>query len=408
MDTKKELEQIKRYVVEIINEDELLEKLERSRKEKKPLRIKLGLDPNRPDVHLGHTVVLRTLRLFQDMGHTAVLIIGDYTAMIGDPSGRSATRPALTHEEVVRNCKTYEEQVFKILRRDRTEMVRNGDWFSKLTFDKVLHLASLVTVARLLERDDFEERLKNKEPLSLHEVLYPVMQGYDSVIVKSDVELGGTDQKFNNLMGRTLQKALGQEPQTVITFPLLEGTDGQQKMSKSLGNYIGLTDPPAEMFGKVMSIPDTLIIKYLDLVTDLPVEEVRKKEQALKSGKENPMDLKKWLAGRVVEIYHGGAKAGQEAREAFESTFQKKVFPEDAPKCKIPRQALDAEGKIWVIQMLVLAKLAPSKTEARRLVEQGAVILEGQPIKDQTEAISLKKPLKVQVGKRRFAVVEAE
>jgi len=394
-----EMEMIRRGAVEIISEKELLEKLNIASQEKRSLRVKLGLDPSRPDVHLGHTVVLKKLRCFQDMGHTAVLILGDYTAMIGDPSGRNVMRPALTFEETRANARTYEEQAFKILDPQKTEVVWNSNWFSKMTFKEILGLASKITVARLLERDDFAQRYKKGDPLSLHELLYPLMQAYDSVQVHADLELGGTDQKFNILAGRGLQKSLGQIPQVVITFPLLEGTDGTQKMSKSLDNYIALNDTPEDMYGKVMSIPDALICKYFQLLTDEPLDKIDNVRSQMASGA-NPMGFKKDLAHKIVTIYHSAGMASM-GQKAFEGTFQKGFFPEDAPVFSIEAKDLDHD-QIGLIQVLYLTKLADSKSDARRLLEQGAVSIDGQKAIGSVLTIQTGKIVNIQVGKRRF------
>jgi len=396
-DVATQLKQIERGVAEVFPRDELVQKLEKSRREDRPLRVKLGIDPTSPDIHLGHAVPLNKLRHFQDLGHQVVLIIGDYTGMVGDPSGRDATRPQLSHEEVLKHAGTYLDQVGKILDRSRTEVVRNGDWFSKMAFLDVIRLAAKMTVARILERDDFLKRYKAGEPISLHEFLYPVMQGYDSVMVRADVELGGTDQKFNLLVGRQLQKDAGQAPQVALTLPLLIGTDGAQKMSKSYGNHIGISEPPATMFGKVMSVPDALLRPYFDLTTATAPEEVER----LLSG--NPMEAKLALARALVERYHG-PEAAASAAERFDREVRHKEAPGDVPEVRLPAELL-AEGKIWIARLIVHCGFAASTSEARRLVAQGGVSLNGEPIADSSAEVTPASGALLKVGKRKFAKI---
>jgi tyrosyl-tRNA synthetase len=384
------LKLIKRGVVEIISEEELIKKLEGGKK----LRVKFGADPSAPDLHLGHTVALRKLRHFQDLGNTVVFIIGDFTAMVGDPSGRSSTRKRLSRAEVMENAKTYQEQVFKILDRSKTEVRYNSEWFDKLTFEEVLNLTSKYTVARMLERDDFEKRFKSSNPISIMEFLYPLMQGYDSVMVKADVEIGGTDQKFNLLVGRELQVEYGQEPQVVITLPLLEGTDGVRKMSKSYGNYIGINEKSFDMFGKVMSIPDTLIFKYFELLTDTPLEEIEKMKEAIERGK-NPRNVKALLAKRIVAFFHGEEEA-EKASEEFDRVFKYKEVPDEIEEFKLPK------GKYRVVDTLVQLKVLSSKSEVRRIIQGGGLYIDGQRIKDIDYEFELGKEVIIKIGKRRF------
>ncbi len=398
------LELIRRGAVEIITEADLQKKLQQNR----PLIIKSGFDPTAPDLHLGHTVLLRKLRQFQDLGHTVIFLIGDATALVGDPSGQSKMRKLMTRDEVERNAQTYEEQVGKILDTKDSQTFRrmnNSRWFlldektgqNPFTFGQFMELMSKYTVARLIERDDFQKRLKAGQEVSMLELFYPLMQGYDSVQLKADVELGGTDQKFNLLVGRDLQRAYGQEPQVVITMPLLEGTDGVQKMSKSLGNHIGINEPPSEMFGKLMSIPDTLIIKYFTRLTDVDTAQVAQFEQQLKTKAVNPRDLKIHLASVLVTMYHG-APAAQQAKEEFAKVFSRREAPADIPARVL--QA-DAEGRVNVIELLVSEGLADSKNEARRLLKQGAVKLNGTPLTT-AELLAADSAGGLQVGSRHF------
>lgn len=389
----------KENLVELISERELIAKLEASIKEKRPLRIKYGADPSAPDLHLGHTVPLRKLRALQDLGHLVVFIIGDFTARIGDPSGRSETRPMLTEDDVRANAKTYQEQVFRILDKKKTEVRYNSEWLSAMRPEDFLKLTAQYTVARILERDDFAKRYKANEPIAIVEFLYPLMQGHDSVVVRSDVELGGTDQKFNLLVGRELQKADGQEPQVVMTLPLVEGTDGVQKMSKSLGNHIALKDVPREMFGKVMSIPDALMERFYRCVSALPPAEAERILAGIKSGQLHPRDMKADLAERIVSLFHSEAEA-KRAREEFDEVFRNKGLPDDMPTVKIPQKTVDIVG------LLVLAKLVASRGEARRMMEQGGVRIGQQKITDPKAVITIGEPFVLQCGKRKFARIE--
>ncbi len=397
---EEQLRQIRRGVVEIIPEEELVQKLERSYRTGKPLIVKLGCDPSRPDLHLGHAVVLRKLRQFQDLGHQAVLIIGDFTAMIGDPTGRSKTRPALTLEETRANGRTYFEQTARILDPERTIIRYNSEWLGRMTFRDVIELAAKYTVARMLERDDFEKRYKAGEPIGIHEFLYPLAQAMDSVEIQADVELGGTDQRFNLLVGRDIQQAYGLEPQICLLMPILEGTDGVEKMSKSLGNYIGITEPPEEMYGKVLSIPDHLIYRYFELATDIPTEELPAKKEF---AERDPRNAKHELAWTIVRMYHG-AEAANRAREHFERTIIRGEAPEDL---KPFRPTPDEGSRIALVNLIVQAALAPSKSEARRLIRQGAVSIDGERVTDEHLEIDLaqRAPFVLKVGKRRFARV---
>ncbi|MCX5800212.1 MAG: tyrosine--tRNA ligase [Candidatus Eisenbacteria bacterium] len=393
---------IKTGTEEIIPEREMLTKLERAVRENRPLRVKQGFDPTAPDVHLGHTVGLRKLKQFQELGHQVVLIVGDYTGMVGDPSGLSETRPQLSHEDVMRNAKTYQEQFFKVVDAEKTEVRFNGEWFGKMTFVDIMRLASKVTVARLLERDDFAKRYAGNLPIGLHELYYPVMQAYDSVAVTADVEIGATEQKFNLLMGRQMQQIHGQEPQIALTLPVLEGIDGVQRMSKSLGNYVGVSEKPAEMFGKIMSIPDPLVIRYFELLTSLAPSEIEKKSRALSSGSINPRDLKSELAETIVSIYHGEALAAS-ARKEFDKVFRDKGVPDDVPSVEVAAPG----GTLWIVNLLRETKLVGSGSEGRRLVREGAVEIDGVPVTDERAEIGFEegREILVRVGKRRFARV---
>ncbi len=403
LSVERQLEVIKRGVAEIISEQELCEKLKRSLKTGKPLTVKLGLDPTAPDIHLGHTVVLQKLKHFQDLGHQVVLILGDFTARIGDPTGKSETRRQLSEDEVLANARTYEKQVFKILDPSRTRVVFNSQWLAPLNFAQVIQLAAKYTVARMLERDDFSKRFREGLSIGIHEFFYPLMQGYDSVALKADVELGGTDQKFNLLMGRTLQKEYGQEPQVAVMMPILEGTDGALKMSKSLGNYIGIDEPPQEMYGKTMSIPDELIVRYFELVTSLPLEEVRSIKESLASGQLHPRDAKMRLAREIVSQYHNPDEA-LAAEEEFKRVFQKRELPSDIPGFKLSEELLK-DGKMWLPRLLAAAGLAGSTSQARRLIIQGGVKIDGEKITDPEASIEPKAGMVIQVGKRKFVRV---
>ncbi len=395
---EEQLKRIERGVVSVFPRDEMIHKLERSRRDNKPLRVKYGIDPTRPDLHIGHAVPIRKLRLFQDLGHLAVLIIGDYTAIVGDPSGQDKTRPQLTHEEVLANAKTYLDQIGKIIDLDKTEIVRNGDWFAKMSFDDVLQLTSRMTIARLLERDDFSKRYKDGLPISLHEFLYPLMQGYDSVVVRSDVELGGTEQTFNLMVGRDFQRDDGQEPQVAITLPILVGLDGVRKMSKSYDNYIAVNEAPEQMYGKCMSIPDALIRSYFELATEVTLKEV----DALLA-KNDPMQTKLRLASEIVALYHG-PEAGTKAAEHFDRTVRKKEMPEDIPEVRVTPDLLK-DGKIWVVKLIRHCGFAASNGEARRLVSQGGVTLDGVAVTDADTDLAIKDGQVIRAGKRNFATI---
>ncbi|HHW14579.1 MAG TPA: tyrosine--tRNA ligase, partial [Firmicutes bacterium] len=370
MGVDEELEVLKRGAAEIISEESLRQKLAEARKTQRPLRIKLGTDPSAPDIHLGHAVVYRKLKQFQDLGHEVYFLIGDFTGRIGDPTGKSETRRALTKEEVEANARTYEEQLSKILDPEKIHVVFNSTWLSPLTFEDVLRLAGKYTVARMLEREDFAKRFSEQRPIFIHEFFYPLMQGYDSVALQADVELGGTDQKFNLLVGRELQREYGQEPQVALMMPLLVGIDGVNKMSKSLGNYIGISEPPAEMYGKTMSIPDTLIIPYFELATEVPMADVRWMAQGLEDGSVHPRDAKRRLAREIVALYHG-PEAAREAEEEFDRVFLHRDVPAELPEVELDRAELDATGRMWIVRLLHRCDLAKSNGEARRLVEQG-------------------------------------
>lgn len=395
-----QMELLRRGAIEIIPEDELREKLKKSQATGKPLKLKLGLDPTAPDIHIGHAVVLRKLRQFQNLGHEVIIIIGDFTASIGDPSGRSVTRPMLTPEEIAVNAKTYAEQYCQILDPEKTRVTFNSEWLGKLDFAGVIRITAKVTVARILERDDFATRLAEGRPIGLHETLYPICQAYDSVALQCDVELGGMDQKFNILMGRDLQREFGQEPQIAMFMPILVGLDGVQKMSKSLGNYVGVTEPANEMFGKLMSIPDNLMPQYYELCTDVPMAEVKVIEEGLKTGTMHPMEAKKRLAREIVTIYHDES-AAQAAQAEFERVFSSRELPSDIAPIEVSESSLK-DGKIWVPKLLSLAGFAASNNEARRLVDQGGVTLDGQKITDSSTEITLQDGQILRVGKLKF------
>lgn len=382
-------------VADLLPEDEFKKKLEKSVATNTPLIVKLGLDPTAPDIHLGHTVVLRKLKLFQDFGHKVIILIGDFTARIGDPTGKSVTRPPLTEEQVITNAKTYQEQIFKVLDPEKTEVRFNSEWLSKLDFADVLKLASKYTVARMLERDDFHKRYTEGRPISIHEFMYPLMQGYDSIALKADVEFGGTDQTFNLLMGRHLQGEEGMPEQTIITMPILEGLDGVQKMSKSLGNYIGISEAPSEMYGKAMSIPDELMMRYFMLVTDMSIEEQEQLGKDLESGAAHPRDVKMKLAHTIVRLYHG-EEAANFGQEEFVRVFQKHAMPTDIPEYKVAF----TDEPVFVPQLLSDAGLTASNGEARRSIKAGAFKIDGEKCNE--EHIVLKDGMVLQVGKRKF------
>ena len=396
---QEQVRQIKHGVSGIINEEDLVKKIERSIKENKPLVVKLGLDPTAPDIHLGHTVPLRKLRLFQQFGHQVVIVIGGFTARIGDPSGKSVTRPPLTKEQVLENAQTYKTQIFKVLDPEKTIVRDNSEWLESMNFADVLRLASSYTVARMMERDDFDKRYKEGRPIGVHEFMYPLMQGQDSVALHADVEFGGTDQTFNLLMGRHLQELAGQEPQVVITMPLLEGLDGVQKMSKSLGNYIGIDEAPKDMYGKAMSIPDELMMRYFMLVTDMTIEDQDDMEERLENGTLHPRDAKMQLAKTIVRLYHG-EQAAQEAEDEFKRVFQQHALPTD-----IPEYAIDTPSEaIFVPQFCTDTGLTASNGEARRSIKAGAFKVNGEKYGE--ENLVLEDGMIVQVGKRKFIKIK--
>lgn len=378
----------------LISEEDLKEKLKKAQEENRQLVVKLGLDPSAPDIHLGHTVVLRKMKQLQDLGHKVVILIGDFTGRIGDPTGKSSARKALTTEEVLENAKTYQEQIFKVLDPEKTEVRFNSEWLSKLNFEEVVKLAATITVARMLEREDFKKRYESNTPISVHEFFYPLMQGYDSVALEADIELGGTDQRFNLLMGRALQKEFGQESQVVIMMPLLEGLDGVNKMSKSLGNYIGIDEEAGVMYQKAMEIPDELIVKYYNLVTDVHPDVVNKIEEDLKEDRVNPRNVKMELAKEIVRLYHGEELANF-AEERFKSVFQKGQIPVDILTVEVSADDLDLG------QVIVDNKLAPSKSELRRLVKQGGVKVNGEKVDDLLN-VKAEGELVIQIGKKKF------
>jgi tyrosyl-tRNA synthetase len=396
-----QLAYLKKGSAEIIREAELQTKLEKSAKTGKPLRVKLGVDPTAQDIHLGHTVVIRKLKHFQEMGHTAVFLIGDFTAMVGDPTGQSETRPPLTREQVNANAETYLEQVFKILDRGKTEIRYNSEWLDKLSSYDIVRLCAKYRVARMLEREDFHARLTNQQPIAMHELLYPLLVAYDSVVLESDVELGATEQKFNLLMGREIQREYGQESQVAFTMPILVGLDGSRKMSKSLGNYVGITEAPDQIFGKMMSIPDELMWSYYELVTDRTPEEIAKLKNDVSSGSTHPMDVKMLLAQEVVGGFHGEA-AARKASEMFQRVFRDRQAPQEAPV-----KNLAAGAPQMIKTLLTTLELATSVSEAERLVKQGAVEIDGQRIDDPRKEVDLSKgrDFLLRAGKKKFVRV---
>ena len=397
---EQQLERLRRGAVEIISEEDLLAKLRLGR----PLRVKLGLDPSSPDLHLGNAIVLRKLRQFQDLGHEAIIVIGDFTAMIGDPTGKKQTRPMLTPDEVERNAATYRRQYGLILDPARTRVVFNSQWLGAMSFADVVRLTSRATVARILERDDFATRLRTGVAIHLHELLYPLCQAQDSVALEADVELGGTDQKFNNLMGRELQREVGQPPQVVLLTPLLAGLDGAEKMSKSLANAIGITEPPVEMFGKAMSIPDALMPVYFEYTTEVPLDEVAAIKRGLDDGSLHPRDAKRRLARAIVELWHGEA-AARAAEAAFERVFVEKDLPDEIPQTVVSPDDAPA-GHMKLVKLLVLTGLAESNSEARRLISQGGVMVDGGRSHDVDAVVTVRTGLVVRVGRRRFARIQ--
>ncbi|MBA3770385.1 MAG: tyrosine--tRNA ligase [Blastocatellia bacterium] len=401
MTIDEQIDFLRKGTVDVIREKDLGKKLERSEKTGKPLRVKLGLDPTAPDIHLGHTVVIRKLKAFQSLGHTVIFLIGDFTGMIGDPSGKNVTRPPLSRAEINANAETYKGQMFKLLDPDKTEVRFNGEWMDKFSAADFIKLAARTTVKQILERDDFEKRMSEQRPISLHELLYPLVQGYDSVALESDVELGGTDQKFNLLSGRNLQREYGQEPQVVITTPLLEGLDGVQKMSKSYGNYIGIDEPPNEMFGKVMSISDELMWHWYELLTDLSIVEIANLKSAIERG-ENPRNIKVNLAKMIIADFHS-SEAAASAEEDFVKRFVQKEVPDEIDTKR------RAPGDYNLAQLIADTGLAASKSEARRLIEQGGVKINGEKATAANADITVSsEPLVLQVGKRKFLKLISE
>ncbi|GAB1233828.1 tyrosine--tRNA ligase [Ferrigenium sp. UT5] len=395
MNQQEILNQIRRGSDELLLESELVKKLELGR----PLRVKAGFDPTAPDLHLGHTVLLNKMRQLQDLGHHALFLIGDFTGMIGDPTGKNTTRPPLTREQVLANAQSYREQVFKVLDPDKTEVVFNSAWMDKFSAVDLIRLAATHTVAQMLERDDFGKRYRASQPIAIHEFVYPLVQGYDSVALKADLELGGTDQKFNLLMGRELQRHFGQAPQCVLTMPLLEGLDGINKMSKSLGNYIGVTDTPQDMFGKLMSVSDDLMWRYFDLLSFRSLAQIAHFREEVEQGR-NPRDIKVLLAQEIVARFHT-RQAAEDALTEFEARFQKGVLPDDMPEIAVP----GADGQIGIAQLLKQAGLVASTSEALRMIDQGAVKLDGEKISDRALKIKAGTVVVAQVGKRKFGRV---
>ena len=396
LSAKEQLDIIKRGAAEVIVEADLLKKLERSVASGKPLRIKAGFDPTAPDIHVGHTVLLNKMRQFQELGHEVTFLIGDFTGMIGDPTGKSETRRHLSREDVLENAKTYQQQIYKVLDKDRTKIAFNSDWMMKLSSIEMIQLAARHTVARMLEREDFKRRYQTEQPISIHEFLYPLIQGYDSVVMRSDVELGGTDQKFNLLVGRELQKEYGQEPQCIVMMPLLEGLDGVNKMSKSLGNYIGINEPAREIFGKVMSATDVLMMRYYELVSSVSLADLELMKRDIASGALHPMEAKKRLAAELTDRFCGAGE-GAKARAEFEKVFSKKDLPDDIPVVEI---AWEGET-MKLVKIIVLAGAAKSNSEAKRLIQQGGVEVNQAPVKDVDSEMSLSEYI-LRVGKKRF------
>jgi tyrosyl-tRNA synthetase len=401
---EEQLAYLRKGAAEVIRDEDLRAKLDASFKTGKPLRIKLGVDPTAPDLHLGHTVVLRKLKHFQDLGHTAIFLIGDFTAMVGDPTGQSETRPPLTPEQVQANAKTYLEQVYKILDRENTEVRYNSEWLGKLSGHDMIRLCARYRLARMLEREDFRSRIANNQPISVHELLYPLLQAYDSVALEADVELGATEQKFNLLVGREIQREYGQPSQVALTMPILVGLDGQRKMSKSLGNYVGVSEAPSDMFGKLMSLSDAMMWPYFDLVTDRTPQEIAALADEVKAGVKHPMDVKMSLATEIIAGFHGQAAADKAAAE-FQRVFRDREAPDEAPERKVPR----GEAK-RLTAFLVEQGLAPSRSEADRLVKQGGVEIDGARISDVKYEVELAKPhaFLLRAGKKKFLRIVVE
>jgi len=401
---EEEYEELERGTASVLTPADLKEKLARARREGRPLRVKYGADPSAPDIHLGHSVCLRKLRQFQEFGHEVFFVIGDFTGRIGDPSGKSETRPELTEEAVRKNALTYEQQIFKVLDPARTRVVFNNDWLSQLSFAEIITLGSKYTVARMLERDDFTLRFREGRPIALHEFLYTLAQAYDSVVLRADLELGGSDQTFNFVATRDIMSRYGLEPQVVMTVPLLEGTDGVEKMSKSLGNYIGINEPAKDIYGKGMSIPDELMVRYFELTTDLPLGEIKELRSGLSSGALHPRDVKMRLAHTLVRMYHGQA-AADKVQEEFVAVFRRGEMPEDILPIAVSRADLAPGGTLWIARLLVILELASSTSEGRRLVVQGGVRIGDSRVTDAAAEVPVTEGMVVRVGKRRVARV---
>lgn len=399
MNLTEQLKIIKRGTVEILTEDELTKKLEKSISTGVPLKVKAGFDPTAPDIHIGHTVLIHKMRQFQELGHEIIFLIGDFTGMIGDPTGRSETRKPLTMEDVLKNAETYKEQIFKILDPKKTQVRFNSEWFEKMTAMEVVKLGAMRTVARMLEREDFKKRFTSQQDITILEFYYPLFQAYDSVYLKADIELGGTDQRFNLLMGRHMQKTMGMEEQVVVMMPLLEGTDGVQKMSKSLGNYIGITEPPKEMFGKIMSISDELMMRYYELLSDITVDELEGLKKGIKDGSVHPMGLKKRLAREIIQRFHSETDAFDAQRE-FEKVFSQRELPDDMPVVELKWDG----DELWLPRIISTAVPPTSSSEARRLIKEGAVTVNGERVTDIEKKLKRAEYI-IKVGKKRFVKV---
>ncbi len=397
---REQLDVIKRGAVEVIVEADLLKKLERSVSTGKPLRVKAGFDPTAPDIHIGHTVLLNKMRQFQELGHEVTFLIGDFTGMIGDPTGKSETRKHLSRDDVLENAKTYQQQIYKVLDKERTKIAFNSEWMMKLSSIEMIQLAAKHTVARMLEREDFKKRYQSEQPISIHEFLYPLIQGYDSVVMKADVELGGTDQKFNLLVGRELQKEYGQEPQCIVMMPLLEGLDGVNKMSKSLGNYIGINEPAKEIFGKAMSVSDSLMLRYYELISSVTLADLDQMKKDVATGALHPMEAKKRLAAELVDRFCGSGE-GEKAQAEFEKVFSRKDMPDDIPVAEIVWEG----EKMKLVKVIAQAGAAKSNSEARRLIEQGAVEVNQRPVKDVDAELPSAGTHILRIGKKRFVQV---
>ncbi len=397
MSIEKEVEIIKRGAVDLVSEDELREKLKKSHSEKRPLRVKLGLDPTAPDLHLGHTVVLQKLKQFQDSGHTAIFLIGDFTGMIGDPTGRIETRPAISKEELLENAETYKKQVFKILDPEKTEIRYNSEWFEAMNAADMIRLCAQYTMARMMEREDFRNRYQNNLSISIHEFLYPLVQGYDSVALVADVELGGHDQIFNLLVGRDIQRVYGQESQVVVTVPLLEGTDGVNKMSKTYGNYVGIDEPPDVIFGKLMSISDELMLKYYELLSDISIDELKRLKEGIKNGTIHPRDAKINFAKEIITRFHSG-EAAKRAHENFERMFRDKEVPEDIEVMRLKKDAVEK----WLPKFLNNIGMVSSTSEGKRMIQQGGVYINGSKATNEEISFEGASELIIRVGKRKY------